>query len=822
MISLWGEEFTIQETPKTAKKIIKKIQEPKTPKVVTQKTLSSKNSKPEDKLPVIAAEVDRILGSYKENTLVIKDYDSFVNYVDNCIANGVVAVDTETNNSLDPISCKLMGLCLYTLGQRNAYIPVNHVDVKTKERFGWQITEEQINQQLQRLFSTKIVMHNGKFDYQVIKKTCGIALNIYWDTMIAARILDENEKRAGLKEQYIDKIDYSQEKYDIEHLFQSIEYAIVDPSIFALYAATDSYMTYKLYEWQLDKFKKPDNSRLLDLFMNIEMPVVEVAAEMELTGICIDKEYAGRLSKKYHKISDEIDSEIQEELKKYQDVISKWRLTEEANYHPISKKPNKDGLYLPLKSKNEQLKDPIEVGSTTQLAILLYDIFDVGIVDKNSPRGTGEDILSKMDLPICKLILKKRGIEKLLTTYIDKIPACVSEVDGRLHAHFNQIGAGTGRFSSSDPNLQNIPSHNKSIRMMFTAGEGMMLVGADFSQQEPRLMSMYSQDENMIGAYKSGKDLYATMGMGVYHNDYWDNMEKHQDGSPNPDGKKRRSNMKTLLLGIMYGMGPSAIAEDIGCSVREAEDILNNFYNGFPKVKNWKEKTEHDAQVNGYVEDFWGRRRRLPDIQLPKYTVKSNRKLTSFNPIIGSSGKISNENDILIEKYHKELQNVRSRQDYQRIKSAAEAENITIIDNGGFISQAQRQCVNARIQGGAASMSKLAMRKVYDDPILKKYGFKILLQIHDELIGECPEEYVKEVENRLTEVMRHSAEPIVTVPFKCDGTVTHCWYEDDFGDIIREEYQDMILKGDSSESAYHKLKEKYDELSEKQLNSFIL
>jgi len=119
-------------------------------------------------------------------------------------------------------------------------------------------------------------------------------------------------------------------------------------------------------------------------------------------------------------------------------------------------------------------------------------------------------------------------------------------------------------------------------------------------------------------------------------------------------------------------------------------------------------------------------------------------------------------------------------------------------------------------------MSKLAMRKVYDDPILKKYGFKILLQIHDELIGECPEEYVKEVENRLTEVMRHSAEPIVTVPFKCDGTVTHCWYEDDFGDIIREEYQDMILKGDSSESAYHKLKEKYDELSEKQLNSFIL
>jgi len=131
-------------------------------------------------------------------------------------------------------------------------------------------------------------MHNGKFDYQVLKCTCDIELVPYWDTMIAAKILDENELRASLKEQYIDKIDSSQEKYDIEHLFEGLPYAIFNPELFALYAATDSKMTYDLYEWQLKQYMLPDNSKLLNLLLNVEMPVVQVAAEMELTGICID------------------------------------------------------------------------------------------------------------------------------------------------------------------------------------------------------------------------------------------------------------------------------------------------------------------------------------------------------------------------------------------------------------------------------------------------------------------------------------------------------------------------------------------------------
>lgn len=437
-----------------------------------------------------------------------------------------------------------MGACIYTPGKHNAYIPVNHVD-KQGNKLQGQVTEQDIKTEFDRLCNTKIIMHNGKFDYEVIKCTCNCELDIYWDSLIAAKVLNENEP-AGLKEQYISKIDATQEKYDIESLFANIKYEIVPPEVFALYAATDSYMTYRLYLWQKEQFSKPGNERLYSLFMNVEMPVVQVAAEMELTGIEIDKEYANRLSIKYHKILDDLDVVIAKELDKYKDIIAKWRLTDEATYQPPKKKG--DGF---AKSKSEQLASPPQLTSPTQLAILLYDVLKVGVIDKKNPRGTGEDILVKIQdkYPLCKLILEKRGLEKLINTYIDKIPQCVCEKDGRLHAHFNQYGAGTGRFSSSEPNLQNIPSHLKSIRLMFKASDDHVFVGSDYSQQEPRLLSMYSQDSDMIGAYRAGKDLYATIATGVYNNSYWDNMEHHEDGSPNPEGKKRRSNCKSLLLG---------------------------------------------------------------------------------------------------------------------------------------------------------------------------------------------------------------------------------------------------------------------------------
>ena len=473
--SLWGDSFTVETPVEDTKKLLNKVSNPKKVTLTTEKAIKSKTISLEERLEIITSNVLRILGVYKNNTQVIRTKQELVEYIDRAIINGEIAIDTETNNSLEPITCKLIGPCIYTPGMKNAYIPLNHVNRYTGERLDWQLTEDDVREQFSRLENTNIIMHNGKFDYQVIKCTCGIPLKVYWDTLLGARILNEDEL-AGLKTQYIQKIDSSIEKYDIEHLFKNVEYAVVDPDIFALYAATDAYMTFRLYEWQKSQMEMPENANLYRLFMDVEMPVMEVAAEMELTGVAIDKEYATRLSKKYHDQLDVIDKEIEEEVAKLKSEIDTWRLTPDANYHPPGKK---EGAVA--KSKSEQLVEPVNVGSVTQLAILLYDVLKTPVIDKKSPRGTGEDILKQIDLPVCKAILKKRGVEKLLSTYIDKLPACVCEKTNRLHAHFNQVGTDTGRFSSSDPNLQNIPSHEKSIRLMFSASPGYVMVGSDFS-----------------------------------------------------------------------------------------------------------------------------------------------------------------------------------------------------------------------------------------------------------------------------------------------------------------------------------------------------
>ena len=468
-MSLWGESFDITPEPQKQKKLIEKVAKPQKVKTTTEKVIKSKSSSVSihDKLRLIKEEVLRILGVYKDQTVVIRTREDLTKYIDAAIVNGEIAIDTETNNSLIPLTCKLMGPCIYTPGQKNAYIPINHVNPDTRELLPNQLTEEDIKEEFLRLTDTKIIMHNGKFDFEVIYCTCGVELDIYWDTMIASRLLDENE-RANLKQQYISKIDPSIEKYSIEQLFEGVEYAIVEPEIFALYAATDAYMTYKLYLWQKEQFAVPGMEKLFKLFTDIEMPLIRVCADMEMTGITIDTEYASRLSQMYTGMLEDIDKQIAQELDNYKDVIAKWRITPEANHK--DKKVNKKGEETWSKSKNEQLQDPPSMTSPTQLAIFFYDVLDVGIIDKKSPRGTGEEILKSMNLPICDLILEKRGLEKLIGTYVDKLPQCVLPETGRLHAHFNQIGADTGRFSSSDPNLQNIPSKSKNIRMMFRAG----------------------------------------------------------------------------------------------------------------------------------------------------------------------------------------------------------------------------------------------------------------------------------------------------------------------------------------------------------------
>ena len=350
----------------------------------------------------------------------------------------------------------------------------------------------------------------------------------------------------------------------------------------------------------------------------------------------------------------------------------------------------------------------------------------------------------------------------------------------------------------------------------------------------------------MITAYKQGKDLYATIASGVYKMGYWDCMERYEDGSPNPEGKKRRQSVKAILLGIMYGRGARAIAEQIGSTVERAQEIVDDFYASFPSVKTWMDDSLKKLKEKEYVEDFYGRRRRLPDINLRAYSVTRVKPLSTaenFNPFINCTDretidlvkqkweaavdeKVKKSQEFQKEKALKEgrvfVENDEmSNKQYEKLAKEALKEGIKIEAFTGRRSQAERQCVNAMIQGGAATMTKIAMNKIYRDPILNQYGFKMLIGVHDELIGQCKEEYKDVCADRLCEVMKTCVSDIVDVPFKCDPSVVHRWYEDEMGYSIQDKLKGLITEGKTEEEAIEILKKKNPEFNDEQFQALL-
>jgi len=543
-----SEEFNIELNKPKAESLLDKINSADADEVDAAKVLKSKKVSLAEKLALIKIKVLEVLGKQRKNVIVIKTKEDFEEYISKAIQFGRIAVDTETNNSTDPMTCQLMGLCLYYEGGKQAYIPVNHVDPETGVRLEWQLTEVDCREQLQRIkdADTFVVMHNGKFDYEVIKCTCDIEIEPNWDTMIGAHTINENEKM-GLKIQYTTKIDPTQEKYDIESLF-TVPYKYVDPDIFALYAATDSMMTDKLYLYQVAILEAPGNERLYWMFKTIEMPIVKVAGDIELIGVCIDQDFGERLRLKFNQNLEEIDARIANELKALEPKINKWKTDPKSGATEKTKQfePKKTKLSLAQieekypfvdtktgkryklgKAKIEQLDDEINLASPTQLAILFYDILKCPTVSKKSPRGTGKDELEALaertDIALCKLILERRGVVKLISTYIDVLPELAKHwPDGRIRYKLNSVGTDTGRFSSggefkfldgdepieiSGFNSQNIPSRGdgKITRLLFEAKKEFNEIEVE---QDQIVLPEISEIETIDG-WKYGKDIVA-------------------------------------------------------------------------------------------------------------------------------------------------------------------------------------------------------------------------------------------------------------------------------------------------------------------------
>ena len=707
--------------------------------------------------------VEEKLGHLKDEYIIIRDIQSLEIYIDHARLNGVIAIDTETTG-LDVISDKLVGVCLYTPNEKACYVPVNHISYITNERVANQLTEEEVGRVLSKLKDTQIIMFNADFDIRVLRNQCNCYLTCYWDCYLAARCMNENEDANRLKPLHAKYVlRGQQDEFTFGELFKNITFDLVPIDTAYIYAAHDAIDTYELFDFQrkylyydptCERSDRNGMNGVAWVFFNLEMPLVDVIATIEDTGVELDLDYSASLLDKYKTLLDAKISSIYAELSQYDELIKNYKLTH----------------------SNAKIDDKINLSSPTQLAVLFYDILKVNVIDEKKPRGTGEDILAKMNLPVAKMILEYRNLEKLIGTYIEKLPKCLNEKDNRLHCRFNQYGADTGRFSSRDPNLQNIPSHNKDIRKMFKATDGYVWMSADYSQQEPKCLAALCKmqgDSQMYDIFMQGKDLYSEIASKSFHVPYEQCKEFNLDGSTNKEGKERRSRAKSILLGVLYGRGEASIAEQLNCSVEEARQIKDSVFIAFPAIKKFEQDSINMSIEKGYVTTVCGRKRRLPSMQLPDYEVVWQDKPVDTDPLNFDNTDVSVPYDIQMYWLNK-IYNARGFGSKRKIFEEANKQGLYILDHTR--EKDTTKVVNARIQGSAADLTKAAMIELDRNQRLKELGFRMLIQVHDEVIAECPEENVKECSQLFAEVMSKAAEKILQMPIRCDVEITKSWY----------------------------------------------
>ena len=640
----------------------------------------------------IKAKVLKELGQFADETLIIRDELQLSTYISKAIAYGEIAIDTETNG-LDPLTDACAGVCLFVPDEKPTYIPINHVSYITMERVDNQLTEEIVAKYLKLLEDNKvrIIMFNAVFDIRVLKDQVGVKLSCYWDCKIASKMMNENEDygEGGLKNlhnKYV--LNGDGNPFDFDSLFKGVKSSLVPINIFAIYSAHDPKITWELYDFQRKYLyynpDEPSEARngmngVAWTFFNIEMPIVEVVVAMEDTGVAFDVDYAKELEVKYTKLKEDALTEIYKLLEPYEQAIQK---------------AIKSGI---------KLDSPVNIDSPQQLSILCYDILGYPVVDKRKPRGTGKAIRKKWNTDLANAISDYKQIGKLLNSFIIKLPNELNPNDKRVHGRYNQYGAKTGRFSSKNPNLQQIPSHNKDIRPMFVASDGFVLMSSDYSQQEPSCLATFCKEAGntkLFDARFKGNDLYSEVAGACFNLPYEECCEFDKDHNKNPpEFKERRNTAKPVLLGILYGRGDDSVAEGMGITLVEAQRLKTNLFNRFPEIQQFEQDSLQMAKDLGYVTTVCGRKRRLPDLQLPEYEFKWE---DGYEPV----GDILDFDELEVEVpyskqkfYITKLQNARGWKQRDAIIEKAKQEHIQIFSNRSKIAEATRQTVNSRIQG---------------------------------------------------------------------------------------------------------------------------
>jgi len=464
----------------------------------------------------------------------------------------VIGVDTETTGldiwGLD----RVVGVSISLQNaDRHYYIPIRHLtgDEQIKPDTAFSLLKPLLED------ATKgKVLFNAKFDYYMLKKEGILLNNIIMDVMIAAHILNENEMNYQLKNlatKYGKNFGFSEESHPYEELFGKVGFENVPVNVGSIYACKDTHLVIEYRKYILTFFEaQPKLKEVHDR----EMKVLPAVMAMEMNGFQIDLLYAERYAKEL------------------------------------------EGIIAGLDAKLKEAFGDININSNQQLSAVLYDEMKLDDFNKRSVDADTLKILAE-DCDAINILLEYRELNKLLTTYVIPLPQKLG-LDGRLHGQFKQSGTVTGRFSSSDPNLQNLPY---DARKLIVAPKGKILVGIDLSQIEPRILAHMSKDDHFREPYLNGTDLYSTLASKVFK------LPIEECG----DGSKWRKMMKTGLLATMYGTSNFTLAKQLGITIDEAENFIQTFLDTYPQVKSWIESVHKQVDTIGYVETMFGRKRRF-------------------------------------------------------------------------------------------------------------------------------------------------------------------------------------------------------------------
>jgi len=513
---------------------------------------------------------------------LITDKDELFKIIDS-IEDEVVAFDTETT-SLERDKT-IVGFS-FAFGDNAYYVPINHFYLGVPE----QISQDDAIKAINKLFTKKIVGHNLKFDLNLVYKLGVKKITPLMDTMILAWIIDP-DKKVGL--------DSLADRY-LNHKMISFKDTVKKGENFSSvaleeackYASEDAYITLKLYEVLKEKLWNEEIKKEID---EVEIPFIDVLINMENRGINIDIEYFKTLEK-----------EVEEKL------------------NNLTKK-----IY-------ELAGEEFNINSTKQLATILFE--KLGLPAKKKTKtgySTNEAVLNSLkDYEIVRNLLEYRELFKLQSTYIK--PLQKQQIDGKIYTSFLQTGTATGRLSSKDPNLQNIPTNKDiNIRNGFIASEGNYLYSLDYSQIELRLLAHFSKDETLINAFKENKDIHLETAIKIF-------------------GEKKaheyRSVAKSINFGLIYGMGARKLSETINVSNKEAKEFIEKYFASFPTVKDFLNKQKELVRKRGYVETLLGRRRFF-DFKTVNSFMASNFEREAVNTIFqGSAADLIKMAMLVIEK----------------------------------------------------------------------------------------------------------------------------------------------------------------------------